>query len=67
MTASDPKRTVTYVMTNNLKTILGDVAFLSGLYIVTLYSGTTWFYVGLLAVIWGGWTLGEWLRYRNRE
>ena len=54
-------------MKRGLKLTIATVASVAGLYLITFFTGTNRFYLGLIAAIWGGLTIGEWLksRYRN--
>ncbi len=54
-------------MTKEAKLVIGSVIFLVGLYVISFFPGSNWFSFGLLATIWGGWTIGEWLKNRHRS
>ena len=54
-------------LNKQLKLTTGVIVMLGGLYVVSFYSGTNWFYAGLLAAIWGGGIIGDWLRNRHSD
>ena len=52
-------------LNKQLKLSIGVIVMAVGLYAVTFYTGTYWFYAGLLASIWGGGIICDWLKNRH--
>ncbi len=48
-----------------IKLVVAVCLLLIGLYGVSFYSGTKYFYLALVAAIWGGWWVGEAIRERR--